>query len=197
MRIEGRGKVEGVVLESGEHLAADLVVVGLGVKPATNYLRGITLQDDGGVPVNTFLKATEAVFAAGDIAWFPYHHTGELIRVEHWRIAQQQGRAAAHAMLGHEAPFTGIPFFWTAQFGQRLNYIGYARQWDDILFWGDPAKRDFLAFYVRGGKVIAIAGLNHDAELAALEELMHIEQVPGPDALRDQRIDLVGLLQGK
>jgi apoptosis-inducing factor 3 len=118
-------------------------------------------------------------------------------RIEHWRVARQQGRTAAHAMLGHEVPYTSIPFFWTTQFGQRLNYVGYAPQWDELLFWGDPTQRDFLAFYVRRGKVVAAAGLNHDTELAAFEELMRIEQVPAPAILRDQRIDLVGLLHGK
>ena len=195
VRIEGQGKVEAVVLASGEHIAAELVVVGLGVKPATHYLHGITLHDDGGVPVNACLKAAEGLFAAGDIAWFPDHRTGEVRRIEHWRVARQQGHAAALAMLGHEVPYMGIPFFWTTQFGLRLNYVGYARQWEDMLFWGDPTTRDFLAFYLREGKVIAAVGLNHDAELAALEELMRIERMPAPAALRDQRIDLVGLLQ--
>jgi apoptosis-inducing factor 3 len=197
VRIEGQGDAEGVVLASGEYIATELVVVGLGVKPATHYLHGIILHVDGGVPVNACMKAADGVFAAGDIAWFPDHRTGELRRIEHWRVARQQGQAAAHAMLGHEMPYTSIPFFWTAQFGQRLNYVGYAPQWDELLFWGDPAQRDFLAFYVRRGKVVAASGLNHDTELAALEELMRIEQVPAPATLRDQKIDLVGLLQGK
>jgi apoptosis-inducing factor 3 len=196
VRIEGQSKVAGVVLASGEHIAADLVVVGLGVKPATHYVHGITLQADGGVPVNACMQAADRVFAAGDIAWVPDQLTGEVRRIEHWRVAQQQGRAAAHAMLGHEVPYTGIPFFWTTQFGQRLNYVGYAPQWDELLFWGDPTSRDFLAFYVKRGKVVAAAGLKHDAELAALEELMRIEQMPVPATLRDQRIDLVELLQG-
>jgi apoptosis-inducing factor 3 len=147
--------------------------------------------------VNAYLKAAEGVFAAGDIAWVPDHHTGELRRIEHWRVAQQQGHAAALAMLGHEMPFTGIPFFWTTQFGQRLNYVGYAAQWDEVLLWGDLTKRSILAFYVREGEVVAALGLEHDTELAAIEELMRIGRMPAPAALRDQKIDLVGLLHEK
>jgi apoptosis-inducing factor 3 len=186
VRIEGQKRVEGVVLESGERLAADLIIVGLGVKPVTDYVEGISLHEDGGVPVHSSLQAADALFAAGDIAWVPYQPTGELIRVEHWRVAQQQGRMAALAMLGKELPYSGIPFFWTAQFGQRLNYIGQAPKWDEIIFWGDPARRDFIAFYVRGGNVIAIAGINHDTELAIFEDLMRLGQLPPVDAVRDK-----------
>src|ERR1044071_2426773 len=91
-----------VVLENGESLATDLVVVGVGVKPATEFLDGVSLHRDGGVIVDEYMRAAEDVYAAGDIAYFPNPRTGERQRIEHWRTAMQQGRVAAHNMARSE-----------------------------------------------------------------------------------------------
>jgi NADPH-dependent 2,4-dienoyl-CoA reductase/sulfur reductase-like enzyme/nitrite reductase/ring-hydroxylating ferredoxin subunit len=96
----GTGKVTGVTLKNGEQIDADLVVVGVGVKPATAFLKGLTLHADGGVVVDEHMRAADGVYAAGDIAYFPSPHTGERQRIEHWRTALQQGRIAAHNMCG-------------------------------------------------------------------------------------------------
>ena len=206
-RIEGTEKVEAVVLENGERIVTEAVVVGVGVQPLVDYVQGISLQKDGSVTADASLKVAEGLFAAGDIVTFPYKLTGENIRVEHWRLAEQHGRSAARAMLGQESPYEGVPFFWTAHFGQALHYTGYAKQWDEIIFWGEPEKhgkatnagdpgmREFIAFFVKNGKAVAAAGMNHDAETAAIEELMRTEKLPSPDVLRTP-IDLVGMLKG-
>ncbi|HEY7183485.1 MAG TPA: FAD-dependent oxidoreductase, partial [Blastocatellia bacterium] len=125
-RINGAGKVEAVELESGEKIDADLVVVGIGVKPATDFLKGVELSDDGGVVVDEHLRATDGLYAAGDIARFPSPLTGERQRIEHWRTALQQGRIAARNMAGKNVAYGNVPFFWTRQFDAGLLYVGHA-----------------------------------------------------------------------
>src|SRR3989441_209854 len=112
----GAKTVTAVILDSGEHLEVDLVVVGVGVKPATDFLEGVSLHQDGGVIVDEHLCAADGVYAAGDIAYFPNPLTGEHQRIEHWRTAMQQGRIAAHNMAGKEKSYDGGPFFLTRQF---------------------------------------------------------------------------------
>jgi len=129
--------VNAVMVDSSEQLDSDLVVVGIGVKPATGLLTGVKLHRDGGVLVDEYMRAAEGVYAAGDIAWFPSQQTGESQRIEHWRTAMQQGRIAAHNMAGKKTPYNGVPFFWTRQFDLGLLYIGHASSWDEIIYHGD------------------------------------------------------------
>ena len=200
-QLEGNGKVAAVVLDNGDRLEADLVVVGIGVQPATEFLEGIELQPlelqpkDKSVLVDEYLKAADGVYAAGDIARYPDWRTGDLMRVEHWRVAAQQGRIAAYNMAGQPTPFRGVPVFWTMQFQFPLRYVGHAEQWDDIIFNGDLQKREFIAFYIKDDRVLAAASSQRDTETAALAELMRLNQMPSPDALRSGSLDLVALLQ--
>lgn len=193
-RVEGTGHVTGVVLDDGEQLPADLVVVGIGVRPATRAIAGLPLQEDGGVRVDSALRLADGVFAAGDVVLFPDAATGATVRIEHWRVAEQHGRHAARAMLGDAAPFAGVPFFWTKQFDMALRYVGHVKQWDEILFWGDPADHTFIAFYCKDGRVAAAAGMKRDTDMAVIEELMRSGHMPTPDALRVGEIDLAALL---
>jgi NADPH-dependent 2,4-dienoyl-CoA reductase/sulfur reductase-like enzyme/nitrite reductase/ring-hydroxylating ferredoxin subunit len=188
-RLEGQGRVQTMVLSAGEHLPADLVVVGIGVKPATAFVKGITLDQDGGIPVDRYLKAADGLYAAGDIARFPDWRTGEPIRVEHWRLALQHGRIAAHNMAGRNVEFVGVPFFWSEQFDTSLQYVGYAKDWDDIIFHGDPADRNLLAFYVKNDQIMAVAGLNHEKDMAAIMELMGQKNLPPVSELRRGPVD--------
>ena len=194
-RFEGDGVVKRVVLDSGERVEADLVIVGIGVRPATDFLRGVELQRDGGVVVDEHLRAADGVYAAGDIAYFPSALTHERQRIEHWRTAQQQGRVAAHNMAGKEVEFDGVPFFWTRQFDAGLLYVGHAASWDEIIFQGNVSAQDFLAFYVKDDHVLAVAGMNRDREMAAIEELMRLDRMPEPDRLRNSPVDFLALLR--
>ena len=163
---EGDDAVTTVRLASGERLAADLVVIGGGISPATGMLRGVTLREDGGVPVDRHLRAADKLWAAGDVAAFPLYGDGEPIRVEHWRVAQQHGRHAALGMLGREAPYVSVPVFWTIHFLKRLDYVGHAREWDDIVVDGDLQKPEFVALYVKAGRVDAVIGWDRDKDVA-------------------------------
>ncbi|HEY6186355.1 MAG TPA: FAD-dependent oxidoreductase [Pyrinomonadaceae bacterium] len=191
---EGDGAVKRVVLDSGERIEADLVVVGVGVRPATGFLEGVQLHEDGGVYVDRHLLAADGVYAAGDIAYFPSLLTNERWRIEHWRTAQQQGRVAAHNMAGKAVEFDGVPFFWTRQFDAGLLYVGHAASWDEIIYQGDVPSQNFLAFYVKDDRVQAVAAMNRDREMAAIEELMRLDRMPTPARLRDGTVDFLELL---
>jgi apoptosis-inducing factor 3 len=189
VRFEGDGAVKRVVLDSGERIEVDLVVVGVGVRPATGFLEGVQLHEDGGVYVDRHLLAADGVYAAGDIAYFPSLLTNERQRIEHWRTAQQQGRVAAHNMAGKAVEFDGVPFFWTRQFDVGLLYVGHAASWDEIIYQGDVPSQNFLAFYVKENRVLAVAGMNRDREVAAIEELMRVDRMPTPARLRHGPVD--------
>jgi NADPH-dependent 2,4-dienoyl-CoA reductase/sulfur reductase-like enzyme/nitrite reductase/ring-hydroxylating ferredoxin subunit len=191
---EGDGAVKAVVLSSGERIETDLVIIGVGVRPATTFLEGFNLHRDGGLFVDRHLCAADGVYAAGDIAYFPSALTNERQRIEHWRTAQQQGRVAAHNMAGQEVEFDGVPFFWTRQFDAGLLYVGHATGWDEIIYQGDVSRQDFLAFYVSGNRVAAVAGMNRDRDMAALEEVMRLRRMPPPARLKFGATNFLELL---
>jgi len=172
------GRITGVRLKSGKELPADLVVLGVGVRPATDFLKdAFQLEKDGGLKVDEYLQAAPSVYAAGDIAHFPAT-TGDTLRIEHWRVAQQHGRLAARNLLGQQVKYTATPYFWTQQYGKSLRYAGHAEKWDDIRYLGDVAKQGFLAFYVHNGQVKAAAGMNHDPEMIYIEALLAAGKMP-------------------
>jgi NADPH-dependent 2,4-dienoyl-CoA reductase/sulfur reductase-like enzyme len=168
----GEHIVKNVRLRSGAVLDTDMVVVGLGVAPATDMLSHVPRREDGGVTVNARLELADGIYAAGDIAAFPYRGDGAAVRVEHWRVAQQQGRVAALNMLGRPVAFDAVPYFWTIHFLKRLDYVGHAESWDDIVVDGDLDKPQFVAFYLKDGVVTAIAGWDRDRHMAAAIALM-------------------------
>ena len=167
----GDGQVSAVVLDSGERIAADLVVVGFGVKPATSYAGDLARSDDGGIIVDANLCAAPGLYAAGDIAHFPYRGDGAPVRVEHWRVAEQHGRVAALNMLGQATRYDAVPVFWTIQYMKRLDYVGHAADWDSVVLHGDVGEAAFLAYYVKDGRVAAAVGMGRDQDTAALIEL--------------------------
>jgi NADPH-dependent 2,4-dienoyl-CoA reductase/sulfur reductase-like enzyme/nitrite reductase/ring-hydroxylating ferredoxin subunit len=196
-RFEGNHNVEAVMLDSGELIETDMVVVGVGVRPVTQFLEGVELDESGAVVVDSGLRAAEGLYAAGDIASFVNARRGTRERIEHWRTAQQQGRTAARNMLGRDVVFDGVPFFWTRQFDVGLLYVGRATSWDEIIYRGQVSSRDFLAFYVKNNRVLAVAGMNRDGEMAAVEELMRLDRMPTPEQLKSNDASLVEMLHAR
>src|SRR5215204_394086 len=194
-RFEGSHKVEAVTLDNGEQIETDMVVVGVGVRPVTQFLDGVELDHAGAVVVDSRLRAADGLYAAGDIVSFPDPRAGGHVRIEHWRTAQQQGRTAARNMLGRNVTFDAVPFFWTRQFDAGLLYVGHAPAWDEIIYSGDIASHEFLAFFVKDNRVLAVAGMNRDREMAAAEELLRLHHMPTGEQLQLNDVSLVEMLQ--
>jgi len=194
------GHVTGVELTNGEALPADFVVVGVGVRPATGFLReaGLALNEkDQAVRVNAKLQSSDPdVYAADDIArWDDGSESGQ--RIEHWRVAEQQGIVAARNMLDQDVTMNQhIPFFWTEQWKIGLSYVGQASKWDEIIYrYGKPEEKDFIAFYLSGSKLLAAAGMKHDLDMDAIEFIMQDNKSLTKEQMRDMSFDLVAYAQ--
>ncbi|MFL5838617.1 MAG: NAD(P)/FAD-dependent oxidoreductase [Solirubrobacteraceae bacterium] len=159
--IEGPGEVTAVRLADERRIDADVVVVGVGVDPRTELAETAGLALDHGVAVDAHLRTSaENIYAGGDVANAQHPFYDTRIRVEHWANALNQGPAAARNMLGQSAPYDRIPYFFSDQYDVGMEYSGYATDWDEIAFRGDPASREFIAFWLKDERVLAGMNVN-------------------------------------
>ncbi len=164
-RVEAeRGRVTSVVLTDGTELDTDLVVVGIGVVPNTEWLEGSGLTIDNGVVCDATMLAGPGVTAAGDVARWPNHRFDEVMRVEHWDNAIEQGVHAAERLLTSDAeaqPFAPVPWFWSDQYDRKIQLAGRVRPGDEVeVVTGTLEDHRFAALYGREGKLVGVLGFN-------------------------------------
>lgn len=171
---EGGRRVEGVRLADGSAVAADVVVVGIGVAPETAWLEGSGLTLDNGVLCDARCVAAEGVVAAGDVARWPNAVFGEVMRVEHWDNAISQGRHAAEnlvrLMAGDDGtPYAPVPWFWSDQYDAKIQYAGRGAPTDEVtVLSGSVEERQFAAVYSRDGRVVGVLGIDKPRPVALL-----------------------------
>lgn len=156
---------DAVTLKTGERIAADLVVAGIGVRPDVALAQSAGLAVDNGVVLDQYLQTSvPGIYAAGDIARWPDVHSGHPIRVEHWVVAERQGQTAAINILGGRQSFDAAPFFWSQHFDVTVSYVGHAEKWDRVEIDGEPAAHDCKVSYYQDGRKLAVATVSRDLE---------------------------------
>lgn len=173
--------VSKIKLTNGQELRADLVVSGIGIEPATEFLKDAPRNEDKSLSVDAGMRVlgVESMYAAGDIANFPLPATkNERARIEHWRVAQQQAKTAAASMMGLEQPYEEIPYFWTYHYGVRYEFFGRIPEHTELLIEGDLEQPKFVAAYLADGKCHAFFAANRESETARLLDSMQREGSP-------------------
>ncbi len=163
-RLVGGERVERVVTKSGRQFECDFVVAGIGIDPEIELLRAAGARISNGVEVDEYCRTSlPDVYAAGDIADHAHPLFGR-IRVEHYNNAEKQGRAAAASLLDEGVPYDYMHSFWSDQFDQTLEYVGFAAEWDGITVEGSLQDRDFIVRYFRGGELLAAAAMGRGGD---------------------------------
>ncbi|XP_059141402.1 apoptosis-inducing factor 3-like isoform X1 [Physella acuta] len=170
------GKLTEAVLANGTVLPADVCVMGVGVVPATNFLKdsGLELTPRGFVTVNKNMRTNiPDIYAAGDIVEFPlFIANNQQANVQHWQMAHQHGKIAGLSIAGKAQDIHSVPYFWTVQYGKSIRYAGYGPGYDDIILHGDVDDNKFVAFYTKNETVVAVASLGWDPIVSQAAELM-------------------------
>jgi 3-phenylpropionate/trans-cinnamate dioxygenase ferredoxin reductase component len=189
--LQGATRVERVRTGGGHALDCDLVVAGIGAQPRIDLAAQAGLAVEDGILVDEHLRASASgVFAAGDVANARHPFYGSRVRVEHWANALHQGPAAARAMLGKAGAYDRLPYFFSDQYDVGMEYAGLARAWDRIVFRGDPATREFVAFWLAGGRVVAGMNLNVWDVTDDIQRLIRARVPVDPDRLADRDVPL-------
>ena len=187
------GKATGARLADGSLIGADAVIVGIGAAPNTGLAEAAGLDVRDGVVTDASLRTADpAIYAAGDIARAFHPLLGKHIRVEHWANALHQPEVAAAAMLGQDAAYDRVPYFYTDQYDLGMEYVGYAGPggYDQVIFRGDAGKREFIAFWMSGARVVAGMNVNIWDVNDAIQALIRSGRAADPARLADPAVPL-------
>jgi 3-phenylpropionate/trans-cinnamate dioxygenase ferredoxin reductase subunit len=187
----------GVVIRSirGATIEGDAVVVGVGIQPNTELAEAAGLELANGIAVDEHCRTSrEGVFAAGDVADHFHPVFGRRLRVEHFDNAIKHGTNAARNMLGKDEPFDDPHWFWSDQYDYNLQYGGFASEWDQVEFRGSLSERDFVAFFLKDGVLLAALGVNRGREVRRAMKLIAARARPDPHQLKDEDVDLRSLV---
>jgi 3-phenylpropionate/trans-cinnamate dioxygenase ferredoxin reductase subunit len=189
--IEGDRAVERVVTTDGQKIECDFVVVGIGVVPRTQLGASAGLALGRGVLVDEEQRTSDpAIFAAGDVVDAKHPLYEGRLHVEHWANALNQGPAAARSMLGKGEPYARLPYFYSDQYDVGMEYSGHAVAWDQVVFRGDPASREFIAFWLSGDRVLAGMNVNVWDVTDPIQEMIRERVRVDPERLRDPDVPL-------
>jgi 3-phenylpropionate/trans-cinnamate dioxygenase ferredoxin reductase subunit len=194
---EGEGRVERVRTSSGRAIDCDFAVVGIGVIPRLELAESAGAELDNGIAVDaSLLSSVPGVYAAGDVAsaWHPFLE--RRVRVEHWSNALNQGPAAARSMLGQQVSYDRIPYFFSDQYDVGMEYSGYATEWDEVVFRGDRDGGEFIAFWLKDGRVLAGMNVNVWDVAEDIQKLIRSRQTVDRAKLTDTDTPLDRILLG-
>ena len=191
------GTATGVRLADGRHIEADAVIAGVGITPSSQLAATAGLEVDNGIWVDAQLRSSDPdIYAAGDVANAFHPLLGKHIRVEHWANALHQPQAAAKAMLGQDVAYDRLPYFFTDQYDLGMEYAGYVEPdgYDEVIFRGDTDRREFIAFWLAGGRVLAGMNVNIWDASDAIQALVRAAEPVDASRLADPRVPLGELL---
>ena len=190
-RFEGEGSLERVLTRDGALIETDVAIVGVGVTPRVQLAEAAGLRVENGILVDERLESSApGVFAAGDVANAHHPFYERRLRVEHWANALNQGPAAARAMLGEPVSYDEIPYFFSDQYETGMEYAGFAPEWDEVIFRGDVAGREFIAFWLAEGRVVAGLNMNVWDVNEEIRELIRSRQPVDAKRLADADVGL-------
>jgi 3-phenylpropionate/trans-cinnamate dioxygenase ferredoxin reductase component len=193
--IEGDGGVAAVTTTAGLRIPCEMVVIGIGVEPAVDFLDGSGVRVEDGVLVDEYCATSVAgIYAAGDVANHYHPVFGRHIRVEHWQNAMRQGANAAPNMLGERVPYDEIPWFWSDQYDASIHYAGHHTSYEELVVRGRLDHGSYAAFYMNRGVIRAVVGFNNAKDVRRAMPLIKARRPVDPGQLRDEGVDLRSLL---
>jgi 3-phenylpropionate/trans-cinnamate dioxygenase ferredoxin reductase subunit len=185
-RIHGEHRVAAVTLTDGTELPADLVIIGIGIQPATELAEAAGLPCDNGIVVDEFCRTADPhVLAIGDCTSHPNPLLGRRLRLESVHNAQEQAKTAAATILGKPVPYAQIPWFWSDQYDLKLQIVGFSSRHDQAVIRGDPETRSFAVFFLADGRLTACYAINSPREFMLSKRLIAAGACPDPAALAD------------
>ena len=197
-RIDGNGRVAELVCTDGETIAADVVVVGIGILPNLEIAQQAGLETADGITVDEFGRTSDKdIFAAGDVAFHYNPILGRHLRLESWANAQNGGIAVARNMVCEPTPYAELPWFWSDQFDLNLQLVGAPTTWDRLVTRGDPATGRCVVFYMEGASVVGATAFNQGREMRPCRRLIETAMEVADDALADEGTRLRDLVAGQ